>query len=64
MAYPTPFASRFLIFTTQQEICQMHDFYAIDISCGQFVQCYHIFGVVVFDFKAAAIYNDGMMIAC
>ena len=64
VACPTPFASRFLIFTTQQEICQMHDFYAIDISCGQFVQCYHIFGVVVFDFKAAAIYNDGMMIAC
>ena len=42
----------------------MYDLHAIDISCGQFVQRYHIFGVVVFDFKAAAIYNDGMMIAC
>ena len=29
----------------------MHNLHAIDVSCGQFVQRYHIFGVVVFDFK-------------
>ena len=29
----------------------MHDFHAVDISCGQFVQRDHIFGVVVLDFQ-------------
>ena len=29
----------------------MHDFHPIDVSHGQFVQRYHIFRIVVFDFK-------------
>ena len=29
----------------------MHDLHAIDISCGQFIQRYHIFRIVVFDFE-------------
>lgn len=39
------------ILAAQQKIRQMYDFYAIEISCGQFVQRDHIFGVVIFDFK-------------
>ena len=36
---------------TQQEIRQMHDLHAIDISCRQLIQRYHIFRIVVFDFE-------------
>jgi hypothetical protein len=33
----------------------MHDFYAIDISRGSFVQRHHIVRVVVFEFKAVCL---------
>ena len=29
----------------------MHNFHPVDISCGQLIQRYHIFRVVVFDFE-------------
>ena len=29
----------------------MHDLHAIDISCRQLIQRYHIFRIVVFDFE-------------
>ena len=35
----------------QQEIHQMYNFYTVDISSGQFVQRYHIFGIVIPDFQ-------------
>ena len=29
----------------------MHNFHPVDISCGQLIQRYHIFRIVVFDFE-------------
>ena len=40
-----------LVFFAEQKICKVYDFYSVNIAGGKLIQCYHIFGIVVFNIK-------------